>query len=178
MEIYDIRCIVDREFSLVYFAGSNKGALGFFLLNKLDKRFERGYPLRLLAQEDLRLDDAQVVDFYDSVFSFPIFSRRAFMFLEEVVRGQMSFYPCLLQVHGVEMEVFAGRIINRRSVFSMDFDFFPSLLEGFCLREDDLIVRDEFNPQFYFVTEKFKNLCESAGLKMMFKNFKVLPRVP
>lgn len=178
MEVYSIWPVVDCELSLVYLSGSSKGVLEFFLLDRLDRRFERGYPLKLLAQEDLGLQDAKSADFYDAVFGFPIFSKRAFVFLEKAVCGQMGFYPCLLNVHGAEIEVFAGRIVNRRPVFSPDFEFFPSFLDDFNLLDDDLIVRDEKNPQFYFVTKKFKVLCEQGGLNMRFKEFKVLPKAP
>jgi hypothetical protein len=126
-----------------------------FLLLDLKK----GYPFVMKAQSFLINLILMRMIFLSQLWLFLFFSTRAADALRDKMSSQMTFYPAKIDVNGSLYEVFAGVVLNRKRVFERVGDYEIRIRDGVVMDDEDFIVRDLDNPQFFFL---LRSLCDSC----------------
>lgn len=174
MKIYTMSTAESNDNCYFDVKDTNGSVLDHFMLGVPVARFEKGYPFIMKAQSFFNKSNFNTYDFFEPTMAFPVFSIRAAGALREKVSSQMTFFPAKVDVNGSLYEVFAGVVLNRKSVFERVGDYEVRVRDGVVIGDDDFIVRDLDNPQFFFATESMRLLCDSLRLNILFKNFSMM----
>lgn len=174
MKIYSMFSTTQSEHSLLDIKDPDGAILDFFLLGMGNKGLENGRALQASAQAFFQEESITDYDYFEPSISLPIFSVLASTCIGEALTAQMSLHPCKTRVGAGSIAMFAGRILNRKPIFERVGDYKIQIRQDADIRQEDLIVRDANMPQFFFVTESFKILCEQRRLKIKFKPFSLM----
>ncbi|WP_255991108.1 hypothetical protein [Chitinolyticbacter albus] len=148
----------------------NGDILKYFALGIELEKFRGAKTLKLRAQSFFNPNNIRDFDFFQPTLPFPVFSTKA----KEIIAPKtddIEFISCTIAVEDTTIEAFAGRILNRKPLFERVDDYSIKLQDKVKLNEEDLIVRDSSNEQFYIVSEKFRDLCLAENLRISFIEF-------
>ncbi|STR44798.1 hypothetical protein [Iodobacter fluviatilis] len=158
------------ERSLLDLKDQNGDILKYFVLGLNVSKFQKGVCLKLKAQEFFNLTNIEDYDFFQPTMPFPVFSCHAKEVIEACT-NDIDFVPCEIFINGIFVKAFAGRILNFKPVFVREGEYAIKVRNEFIPSENDFIIRDSENEQFYFVTERFRKLCSDSKLKIRFIDF-------
>ncbi|WP_156187857.1 hypothetical protein [Chromobacterium sp. LK11] len=174
MKIYSMYTTGKSENSLLDLKDPNGLILDHFMLGIESKNFKNGHPLNVTAQYFFTPETIKNYDYFEPTMAFPIFSDHAINSIGEVIRPQMATHPCRIKIGAHTFDAHAGIILNRKPVFERVDDYEIQIRKDIQITQDDLIIRDIDNPQFFFVTDTFKKMCQNHELNIKFQEFSLM----
>lgn len=147
--------------------------LKYFVLGENGEQLQQIKNMKLSAQNFFTAENMEFIDFFQPTLPFPVFSCRAKAVVEANTQN-IDFINCEIMTQTSIVKAFAGRILNKKPVFERIDDYSIKIRDNYKNQEDDMIVRDIDNEQFYFVTARFRAVCLEAGLNIEFIKFSML----
>ncbi len=178
LKLYIIDTTIRHEDDMAGIKKEFRTLYSFFRLGVGDEKKIKKMQLNFFAGKGYKITNIEKTDYIFCPVA-PLFSCRFVEKVGQLLKDDITFYPCSLTCQDQRLNWYAAKI-NRsiplidtdKSIYKM-LDDDVKLLEKESYREDIseifYIAKDERHQSRFFVSELFKNLCDENNLHINFK---------
>lgn len=167
--MYRLKQQSDMDFAPCHFKNQQRQEKLYHFLVDEEEDFLQSPPI-LLADDRWTLEVIQRLDYLESFLPAPIFSKRAKKRIEQIVEGDVVFYPCKISVRGELLQFYIAKIFRKLPILDVENSPFRTLSNGkkiptypykFVSQEVEFtFARDCYYPSLYVVSSKLqKEMC-------------------
>lgn len=140
----------------------------------ISDKMELLYTPTLIADERITAEEILRLDYLESFLPAPIFSERAKIELQNLVEGDVQFYPCTINLRGTFFSFYLAKIFRKLPILDIENSPFRILSDGrkiptypykFNAQEVEFsLARDYYYPSLFVASPKFQE--KVSGLSM------------
>lgn len=130
----------------------------------------------LMAGKGYTYRQLQELDFLDCILPIPLFSGRFVEKNKEMLRDELLFFPCRINICDKVVEFFLGSILNTDSILDVQHSGCRKLTDGTSLPDSPFvyragcgsfhILRDSTYKSHYIVFNRFADLCKDFKMEL------------